>query len=156
MKTQSDISSACSRAQQSWAADARRQLVVLKALKFAGFIFVIAPILFLVQCVYIETSQRNNLNNLCENSNVGKAISSILDEARNEKFEIRGESHKSKKEGDWFNRQYEGFLEAFRENNNVEDSLTIIFAKPGIGYYACEIEHFDGLVKKARFLDRSS
>jgi hypothetical protein len=106
--------------------------------------------------MYSEESQRNNLLRLCENINFGSAVTGILDEARKEKFEIRSETLKSKKERDWFNRQYDSFLETFRQNNNAEDSVTIIFAKPGIGYYACIIEHYDDSVKKARYLDRSS
>ena len=112
--------------------------------------------MFLAQCMHSEVSQRNNLLRLCENINFGSAVTAILDEARKENFEIRSETLKSKKERDWFNRQYDSFLDTFRKSNNADDSLTIIFAKPGIGYYACIIEHYDDSAIKARYLDRSS
>lgn len=112
--------------------------------------------MFLAQCMYSEVGQRNNLLNLCESINFGSAVTGILDEARKENFEIRSETLKSEKERDWFNRQYDRFLDEFRKSNNADDSLTIIFAKPGVGYYACVIEHYDDSAKKARYLDRSS
>ena len=127
-----------------------------KVLKIVGLIIVVLSILFLAQCMYSEVSQRNNLLRLCENINSGSAVSDALVKAQKDKFEIRSESLRSIKERDWFNRQYDGFLEAFKKNNNVEESLTIIFAKPGIGFYACIIEHDGDSIRNARYLDRSS
>ena len=127
-----------------------------KVLKIVGLIIVVLSILFLAQCMYSEVSQRNNLLRLCENINSGSAVSDALVKAQKDKFEIRSESLRSIKERDWFNRQYDGFLEAFKKNNNVEEFLTIIFAKPGIGFYACIIEHDGNSIRNARYLDRSS
>jgi hypothetical protein len=93
---------------------------------------------------------------LCEKIKSGSPLPNIIDEAKMERFEIRSETHKSSKERDWFNRQYDRFLDAFKKMNNADKSLTIIFAKPGIGYYACVMEHRGDLIIEARFLDRSS
>lgn len=130
--------------------------LIVKLLKIVGLIIVILSILFLAKCTYSEVSQRNNLLRLCENIKSGDEVTDIINKANKEGFEIRSETLKSMKARDWFNRQYDRFLETFRENENAKDYLTVIFAKPGIGYYACIIEHDDVLVKHARYLDRSS
>lgn len=127
-----------------------------RLLKITGLIIIILSTLFLAQCIYSEVSQRDNLLRLCENISSGSAVSDALARAQKGKFEIRSESLRSNKERDWFNRQYDRFLEAFRKNNNIEESLTIIFAKPGVGFYACIIEHGGDSVMNARYLDRSS
>jgi len=129
---------------------------VLRILKIAGAIFSIVLLLSVAQCVYTETSQRNSLTSLCEDSNVGKKVSGILDEARKAKFEIRSEIIKSDTERDWFNREYSRILKRIKKDRTFSESYTVVFAKPGIGYYACIIENADGVVTKSRFEDRSS
>ena len=129
---------------------------VFKLLKLAGLVIVILSILFLARCMYFEVSQRDNLLSLCNEISTESMLQDILSKAKKEKFEIRSESLRSSKDRDWFNREYDRMLDALRKNDKAEKSLTIIFAKPGIGYYACTIEHEDSLVKGAKFLDRSS
>ena len=136
--------------------DAWRLFDVLKTLKITSSILVITLILFLAQCVYVEISQREKLFSLCENSGVGKKISSILKEATSTAFQIRSETMHSDTEGDWFNREYNRILEQANKDKNSSKAYVVIFAKPGIGYYACIIEHAAGLVTKSRFEDRSS
>ena len=129
---------------------------IFKILKIGILIILFLAVLFLAQCMYSEMSQRDNLQRLCVSITPGSDISGILAEAEKFRgFEVRSEALRSTRERDWFNRQYDGFLETFRKNNDTATSLTIIFAKPGIGYYACIIEHDGELAKVARYLDRS-
>ena len=129
---------------------------MLKLLKFVGVIVALAPVLLLAQCMYIETSQRNNLSSLCEKSDEGKKLSNIINEAKQAKFEVRSEILFSEKERDWFNREYDRILKQIKKDNSKSAAHTVVFAKPGIGYYACIIEHENGLIKKSQYEDRSS
>ena len=130
--------------------------LIFKILKIAGSIFVVLSILFVAQCMYVETDQRDSLLELCGNLTAGNRLSSVLSAPQMEKFEIRSESLRSEKERDWFNRKYDEYSDGIKKNDDFTKALTIIFAKPGIGFYACIIVHDDDSVISAQYLDRSS
>ena len=129
---------------------------MLKLLKIGGVIIALMPVLFLAQCIFVETSQRNNLSSLCERSDEGKKLSTVINEARQAKFKVRSENLLSEKERDWFNREYNRILKQLKKDKRKSAAHTVVFAKPGIGYYACIIEHENGLIKKSQYEDRSS
>ena len=129
---------------------------MLRTLKYLGFILVLAPILLVGQCVYIESSQSSNLKSLCESSGPGKKLSGTLQEAKKARFEVRGDFTESTNENDWFDREYHRILKWVKKNNGVSGAYTVVFAKPGMGYYACIIRHENGLITENQFADRSS
>lgn len=127
---------------------------MLKATKIAGVLLVLIPILFLGRCVFVETDQRHNLQSLCDKGHLNKQLSMVLVEAKTAGFKVRGQiTNREKMDG--FDRAYNRIHRQFVDEAN-QSALTVVFAKPGMGYYACLIAHDDDLIIEAVYEDRSS
>jgi len=118
--------------------------------------FVLLPVIFLARCAYVETTQRSELRALCENSSPGKKLSIDLNEAKKAGFRVRSNFPVSKDKADWFDKEYNRIVKQLKKKSSTSTAYTIIFAKPGLGYYVCIIEHEKDLIVKSRYEDRSS
>lgn len=115
------------------------------------------PILLLGSCVYREVSQRNGLASLCEQTQDGSSIDVVLETARKTPFTVRTVEPVAKDDREWFDREYARIGKGLEASNDESAGHhTVIFAKPGIGFYACVIVHRDDIVSAASFLDNSS
>lgn len=129
----------------------------MRKLLKTGAIFVIAvPVLLVAQCVYLEVSQQSALEALCTQIAIGSAAGSLAAEVEKTPFQIRSNDGRGKDESDWFEREYSRIGVWLQRSKAISDNYTVIFAKPGMGYYACIVLHRDNTVSKAWFEDRSS
>lgn len=128
-----------------------------KPLQTLGYIVVTAILLFLLVGLfaYRNASQRSGLASLCATARAGEPITTLLNSAAKTKFKLRTGGPIRKDENDWFDREYLRIGEWLKETKNISDDYTIVFAKPGIGYYACVVLHPDALVTRAWFENRS-
>ena len=115
------------------------------------------PLLFIGQCMYASVAQPAELQKLCATAKGGTSVRQALAKfAGNESFKVRTGGPAGKKDGEWFDREYLRIGDYLRKSKNIPDDYTVIFAKPGVGYYACIIVHQADVVKDAWFDDRSS
>jgi hypothetical protein len=129
--------------------------IVKKVLKGIGYTIVVVPILLLAECMYRETAQQRGLQALCATATSGKEIKPLLIEAAKTDFEVRTGGAISEDEHDWFDREYLRYRERLKTAEIDANDYTVVFAKPGIGYYACIIIHRDTVVTDAWFEDNS-
>lgn len=122
----------------------------------AAYLLAAIPLLLIGQCVYNEVSQQSELNTLCSMAKVGGPIKTFWDDAARTTFKLRAGGPTGKDENEWFDRQYLRLGAWLKQTKTRSDDYTVVFAKPGIGYYACIVLHEDGLVTSAWFEDRSS
>ena len=127
-----------------------------KILKFVGYMVAAVPILVIAQCMYNEVSQRSGLESLCGSARAGSAIKAFLDEAMKTPYKLRTGGPTGKNDTEWFDREYLRLGEYLKKTKNMAGEYTVVFAKPGMGYYACIVVHKEGLVQTAWFEDRSS
>ena len=127
-----------------------------KWLKRISYVIVGIPMLVAAQCMFIEISEKNGLENLCATGNEGGSIESFLSDAANTKFNVRTGGPEGKGEDEWFDREYLRIGDQLRQVANVDGDYSVVFAKPGIGYYACIVIHNEDLIISATFEDRSS
>ena len=123
-----------------------------------GVVYTVAalPILVIGQCVYNEVSQRSGLESLCETATAGSAIKKSLDDTAKTAYKLRTGGPAGKNDTEWFDREYLRLGEYLKQTRKISDDYTVVFAKPGIGYYACIIVHKEGLIQSAWFEDRSN
>lgn len=128
-----------------------------RTLEVIRFAIVAVPVLLLGQCIYSEIAQPRALATLCATAARGTSHQQVLERANaNKSFRVRTGGPTGKDDREWFDRQYLRYGEYLRKTKNLSDAYTVIFAKPGLGYYACIIVHKDNLVKDAWFEDQSS
>ena len=127
-----------------------------RILKVVGYTVAAIPILVIGQCMYNEVSQRSGLESLCGTAKAGSAIKRFLDDAAKTTYKLRTGGPTGKNDTEWFDREYLRLGEYLKRAKKLSEDYTVVFAKPGIGYYACIIVHKDGLVQSAWFEDRSS
>lgn len=109
------------------------------------------PVLLLGSCVYRMGSQISGLRELCRQATPGAPLSQVAESAARESaFRLRTGGAKGKNESEWFDREYLR-IGKDREARKVMGDYTVVFAKPGIGYYACEVTHRDGRVETATY-----
>ena len=125
-----------------------------KILKGVGYTIVAIPILVIGQCVYNEVSQQNGLESLCGTATAGVAIKSFVNDAAKTHYKLRAGGPTGKDDNEWFDREYLRLGEYVKKD--IVEDYTVVFVKPGMGYYACIVIHKDGLVRRAWFEDRSS
>lgn len=113
--------------------------------------------LLLGQCMYNEVARPRELAELCAATPPGTSVQHVLEKAApNKALRARTGGPVGKNDNEWFDREYLRLGAYLRTTKNVSDDYTVIFAKPGVGYYACIIVHSGNLVKDAWFEDRSS
>jgi hypothetical protein len=113
------------------------------------------PVLFLGSCVYRMVSQINGLKDLCRQATPGTPLTQVVEGAAiNSAFRLRTGGDNGKNEGEWFDREYLRIGKELREARKVMSDYTVVFAKPGIGYYACVVTHRDGRIETATYLSR--
>ncbi len=127
-----------------------------KWLKRISVVIVGIPMLILAQCMVIEISQKSGLENLCATINDGGSVESFLRDAADTKFNVRTGGPEGKDQDEWFDREYLRIRDQLKQIANVDGDYTVVFAKPGIGYYACIVIHDEDLIISATFEDRSS
>jgi hypothetical protein len=103
----------------------------------------------------MEISQQSRLESLCATAEAGGKIQTFLDEAADRKFSLRSAGATARNEDEWFDREYLRIGKWLNDKGNSGE-YTVVFAKPGIGYYACIVIHQDALITDAWFEDRSS
>ncbi len=114
------------------------------------------PMLILAQCMVIEISQKNGLENLCATVKEGGSTESFLSDAADTSFTVRTGDPEEKDQDEWFDRRYLRIGDQLKQTMNAGKDYAIVFAKPGIGYYACIVIHDEDLIISATFEDRSS
>jgi len=128
-----------------------------RILKVIAYAIAAVPVLLLGQCVYNEIAQPRELAGLCAATSRGTSVQHALDNAAmNKALRTRTGGPEGKNDNEWFDREYLRLGKHLRTTKNLSDDYTVIFAKPGVGYYACIIVHRGNLVKDAWFEDRSS
>ena len=125
--------------------------------KTIAYAIAAVPVLVLGQCMYNEIAQQRELAALCAATSRGASVKQALTTAAtNKALRARTGGAAGKNKNEWFDREYLRLGERLRTAKNLSDDYTVIFAKPGMGYYACIIVHSGDLVKDAWFEDRSS
>jgi hypothetical protein len=125
--------------------------------KAIAYAIAAVPVLVLGQCMYSEMAQPRELAGLCAETSSGTTVQHALGKAAaNSALRARTGGPAGKNDNEWFDREYLRLGEHLRKTKNLSDDYTVIFAKPGMGYYACIIVHRGDLVKDAWFEDRSS
>ncbi len=104
----------------------------------------------------IEISEKNGLENLCATVNEGGSIESCLSHVADTEFKVRTGGPNGKDQDEWFDREYLRIRDQLKQIANVDGDYAVVFAKPGIGYYACIVIHDEDLISSATFEDRSS
>ncbi len=127
-----------------------------RILKIIGYTAAAIPILVIGQCVYDEVSQQRGLESLCGRAARGSAIKTLLDDAAATTYKVRTGGPAGKSDMEWFDREYLRLGSYLRETKKMAEDYTIVFAKPGVGYYACIVVHKNGVVQNAWFEDRSN
>jgi hypothetical protein len=128
-----------------------------RALKVIGYAIAAVPVLVIGQCMYDEIAQPRELARLCAAATRGSSVHQVLEKAAaNKSLKVRTGGPAGKDDREWFDRTYLGLGEYLRKTKKLSDEYTVVFAKPGMGYYACIIVQSGNLVKDAWFEDRSS
>lgn len=120
-----------------------------------AYVIVGLPILLLAQCMYRQVAEPNALATSCAAAAPqGTSLHQVLQAAgTNSSLRIRTGGPAGKNEHEWFDRQYLRVGEYLRKTLNRPDDYTVVFAKPGLGYYACILLHDGDTVKDAWFED---
>jgi hypothetical protein len=129
----------------------KRRRALWRVLRWLIYAVVLVPVLALVTCVVQEGVVKHGLADAC----AGLAPGTPLADVPASRYESRAGTALG---GDawWFDREYRRILAMEGLDEPGADGLLVLFAKPGIGYYACIVRHRDGRVRSARFVDRSS
>ena len=125
--------------------------IIIKIVKYVLAIVVIIPILFLGMFVFTDINQERGLKKLCANAKIDISIQEYLIDAENTKFKVLTGGPNGKNEDEWYDREYLRYGVRLRENKNIVDDYSIVFAKPGIGFYACIVIHRNGMITTAWF-----
>jgi len=99
--------------------------------------------------------QESGLKTLCANAEQGMALNKFLTEADKTSFKVRTGGPKGKNKNEWFDREYLRYEARLSKHKNISDDYTIVFAKPGIGFYACIVTHKNYLITSAWFEDNA-
>jgi hypothetical protein len=125
--------------------------VLFRLLRWMLLVLVVIPVLVVASCIGGEMLVSGELEDLCGDLDPGRP----LDVVTTSGFETRS-THVPEDGEDWFDREYRR-IQAQESGGMVEsDALIVLFAKPGLGYYACIVRHREGRVTSARYVDRSS
>jgi hypothetical protein len=127
-----------------------------KALRIVGYGVLAVPALFVGNCFYNEVSQPSGLRALCDTATSGRTIQAFMDAAAATAYHRRAGGPAGKNEDEWFDRQYLRVGEHLAGTRNTPGDYSVVFAKPGIGYYACIVMHKDGIIQGAWFEDHGS
>ncbi len=103
----------------------------------------------------MNISQERGLRKLCANAEQGMALNKFMTEANNTSFKVRTGGLKGKNENEWFDREYLRYGVSLRQHKNISDDYTVIFAKPGIGFYACIVIHKNNMITTTWFEDHA-
>ena len=114
------------------------------------------PALFVGNCFYHEINQPRELASLCKSATPGRRITEFMAEAARPPFKPRTGGPVGKNPDEWFDRQYLRTGKYLVETKKMPGDYSVVFAKPGMGYYACILVHKDGVVQSAWFEDHSS
>lgn len=117
--------------------------------------YAIAFVLLLIvgRFVYEQISQPMRLESLCGTAKMGETIKPFLDAVATTDYKLRTGGPSGGNEDDWFDREYLRIGTRLKQTKNISDDYTVVFAKPGVGYYACIIVHTNGTVRSAWFED---
>jgi len=129
---------------------------LLKGIVYLVFFAAILIIGFLVYVVKEEVRQRTGLEELCATADGGGSVGLFLEAAATPDFKIRKGGAGGKNEDEWFDREYLRIGNYLKSTMEVPTDYTVVFAKPGLGYYACVVTHVDDLIITASYEDRSS
>ena len=126
-----------------------------KAARVVGYGILAIPALFVGNCVFNEVSQPRGLRALCETATGGRAVRAFMEDAAATSYHRRAGGPAGKNEDEWFDRQYLRIGKSLAESKNIRGDYSVVFAKPGIGYYACIVVHDGGVIDSAWFEDHS-
>jgi hypothetical protein len=129
---------------------------ILKIIRYVVTSIMILVMLLIGQCVYNEVTQRSGLESLCATAKIGSAINIFLDDATKTSFKVRTGEPAGKDDNAWFDREYLRIGVWLKKSKKTVDDYAVVFAKPGVGYYACIVIHRDALVTSAWFEDRAN
>ena len=129
---------------------------MMRTLKVIAYVIAAVPVLLFGQCAYNGIAQPRALAELCAATR-GTGVQQALEKAAtNKALRARTGGPVGKNDSEWFDREYLRLGEHLRKTKRLAGDYTVIFAKPGMGYYACIIVHSGNMVKDAWFEDRSS
>lgn len=124
--------------------------------KLLVLVMTMTPFVFLADCVYREISQNRALQRLCTSVGPESNVAKVLAKAKEQHFNVRVGGPNGLDDSEWFDREYARIVDWHNQSNEKPSDVAVVFAKPGMGYYACVIEHKQGAVVEAQFVDRSS
>ena len=125
-------------------------------MKVLGYAILAIPVMFVGNCVYNEVSQPSGLRALCDTATSGRTIKAFMDDAAATAFHRRAGGPAGKNEDEWFDRQYLRIGKYLAEEKKMPGDYSVVFAKPGMGYYACIVMHDGGVIRSAWFENHSS
>ena len=129
---------------------------LLKGTVYLVFFAVVLIVGLLVYWVKEDVRQSNELEELCATANDGGSVGLFLETAASPDFKVRKGGVDGKDEAEWFDREYLRIGNYMQNTIEVPLDYAVVFAKPGLGYYACIVTHDDDLIVTANFEDRSS
>ena len=128
-----------------------RRAWLRRPLRWLLALLVGVPVLLLATCIGREVQVSRELELACNGLTPGYPVVG----AEVTGFESRSRAAPEATE-DWFDREYRRIAAEPRHDTGSDAGLLVLFAKPGLGYYACIVEQRDGRVRSARYVDRSS
>jgi len=124
---------------------------LFRLLNWVLLVLIMIPILALATCIGREVMVSRELESLCNGLDPGRPLATAMASGFEARFDRIPDA-----EEDWFDREYRRIHVQETQGVAGVDGLLVLFAKPGIGYYACIVRNRDGKVTSARYVDRSS
>jgi hypothetical protein len=126
-------------------------------LKTVAWTIAAIPFLFLAECMYRQIAEPSQLASVCAAIAPDTSVRQVLAKvATNTSLRARTGGPAGKDDIEWFDREYLRYADYLRAKMEPADEYTVVFAKPGLGYYACVIIHRGDAAKAAWFEDNSS
>ena len=126
------------------------------ALKTFFRFLLLSPVLLLGYCVVTEHLTVEGLKEICDAAEPGGNVKYILRLASEEGYRMRTGGLEGLDEDEWFDREYARISRRKPTSDEIPLQISVVFAKPGLGYYACILLHEGDAILTSEFEDNSS
>ncbi len=118
-------------------------------------VLLISPVLLIGYCAVSQYLLIEGLKEICDAASPGANAREILAAAAEKKYRVRTGGMNNLDEDEWFDREYVRIIRRTRITGNEFSTTSVVFAKPGVGYYACIMHHENNSITKSWFEDNS-